>query len=112
MMGFFYKEKIIKDMVVGVDFQQNLNGNISLLDEFLEALKFFFKHPIAFWYKENKAEYRIKVERFADEMKDRSFSINGIINGENKQASVFDLLKDASKILTPSCENIDQKILK
>lgn len=98
-------------MVLGVCLQQNLNGNISLLDEFLEALKFFFKHPIAFWYKENKAEYRIKVERFADEMKQRSFSINRIINGEDKRANVFDLLKDVSKILPQQSANKQDQLM-
>ena len=87
MMKFFNSEKIIDSNIVGLGLQGLSGADIGLFDQFLEALKFFVTHPIAFWYKENKAEYRIKVERFANEAKGQSLSISSMINGTNKQTN-------------------------
>lgn len=115
MMKFFNSEKIIDSNIVGLGLQGLSGADIGSFDQFWEALKFFFKHPIAFWYKENKAEYRIKVERFADEIKLRLLSTSEMINGENKQTnkqtSVFTLLNDARKILPQLEDNTKDSIL-
>ena len=71
--------------------------NVSGFAKFLEAVKFFFSHPILFFSENNKAEHRVKLKNIIDPAKNIRAKVNLRSLSNQNQAGIFDLLKDASK---------------
>ena len=83
----------------------NININVSGFAKFLEAVKFFFSHPILFFQENNKAEHRVKLKNMIDPAKNIRAKVNLNSLSNQNQAGIFDLLKEATKVTQ---KNIDK----
>ncbi|MBQ9491404.1 MAG: hypothetical protein IJU86_01315, partial [Firmicutes bacterium] len=108
MIHFFSKNKIITDDISNIHVDKLSNINVSGFAKFLEAVKFFFSHPILFFQKNNKAEHRVKLKNIIDPAKNIRAKVNLNSFSNQNQVGIFDLLKDASK--TAKKNNDKQKL--